>query len=111
MGASSLSFSGYKFTRLDLVHITPHPGFAGLNGTDQGVLRLVEMLRSMLVLRRIATSNVSTNEAHAQMNPRVSHFDAFLANVSPGCSELDLVEVATFFRHRSSERKYLLSVK
>jgi hypothetical protein len=103
--------SGDKLAGLDLVHVAPRPGFPGFDGTDQRVLRFVEMLGGMLVFRRIATSNIAANETHAQMNPRVAHFDAFLANVCLGCSELDLVEVGAFFRHRFLRDRVLLSVK
>jgi hypothetical protein len=36
----------------------------------------------MLVLRRIATSNVAAGQAQPQMNPRVARFQTFFATVA-----------------------------
>jgi hypothetical protein len=64
------------------------------------VLRFVEMLGGVLVLGRIAAAHVSANEAQAQVDPGVSGFHAILTHVLVCVSELDLVKVVAFFRHR-----------
>jgi hypothetical protein len=67
------------------------------------MLALMEVLRGMLVFRRVTAANVSTNKAQPQMDPRVSGLNAFFADVLAGLAEFDLVEVRTLFWHLSSK--------
>jgi hypothetical protein len=90
----------YKFAGLDLVHITPHPAFSRLDRANQRMLRFVEMLGRVLVLGRVATTNVPTNEAKTQVNPRITAFDAFLADAFFGFFDFDLIKVGAFFWHQ-----------
>jgi hypothetical protein len=92
--------SSYKFAGLDLVHVTPHPAFSRLDGTNQRMLRFVEMLGRVLVLGRVATTNLPTNEAKTQVNPRITGFDTFLADAFFGFFDFDLIKVGTFFWHQ-----------
>jgi hypothetical protein len=92
--------SSHKFSWLDLVHVTPHPGFSRLNRTDQRVLRFVEVFGGVLVLGRIAAAHMSANQAQAQVDPGVSGFHAIFTHVLFSVSELDLVKVAAFVWHR-----------
>ena len=64
------------------------------------MLRVVEMLRRMFVFGGVATCNVATNEAHAQMDPFVTDFYAVLTYVSLGFPKFDLIEMAAFLRHK-----------
>jgi len=57
------------------------------------MFRFVEMLRRMLVLGRVATANVSTNEAKTQVNPSVARFGTVLAHMFIGFSDFDLIKV------------------
>src|ERR1035438_10194577 len=50
--------SSPDFTGLDFVHITPDPRLPRLIGTDQRVLRFVEMFGRVLVLRRVTTTHM-----------------------------------------------------
>jgi hypothetical protein len=50
---------GIDLTDTHLIHVTPDPGLAGLDGSDQWMLLFVEVLGCMLVLGRIAASHVS----------------------------------------------------
>jgi hypothetical protein len=91
--------SSPDFTRLDFVHITPDPGLPRLIGTDERVLRFVEVFGGVLVLGRIATPYVATTEAQAQVNPGVAGFDAALTHMLVRLLDFDLVQVGTFFWH------------
>jgi hypothetical protein len=64
------------------------------------MLRLVEMLGCVLVLGRVATTNVSATQAQAQVNPRVAGFDTVLTHMLIGFSDFDLIKVGAFFWHR-----------
>ena len=94
------SFTALKLTRLDFIHITPHPGFSGLNRTNQRMLRLVEMFSGVLVLRRVAAAHVSTDETQAQVDPGIAELNALLTNVRGRGSDFDLIEVGACCRHR-----------
>jgi len=48
-----------NFSRGELVHVTPYPRLAGLNGADERMLGAVKMLGRVLVLRRIAAADVA----------------------------------------------------
>jgi hypothetical protein len=45
------------------------------------VLGLSEVFRGVFVLRRVATANVTTNLAEAQMNPSIAHLQTLFASV------------------------------
>jgi hypothetical protein len=68
------------------------------------VLILVEMFGGVLVLRRVAASDLAARKAHAQVNPLVTRFNAFLTYVFGGLFDLDLVEMGAFSRHRFLQR-------
>jgi len=89
-----------EFSGLDFVYITPHPGFSRLVGTDERVLRLVEMFGGVLVLGRITTSHMSTNKAQAQVNPGVAGLNTVLTDVLIRFFDFDLIQVGAFCRHR-----------
>jgi hypothetical protein len=89
----------HKFAGLDFVHVTPDPAFPRLDGTNQRMLRFVEMLGRMLVLGRVATANVSASEAKAQVNPRVAGLSTVLTHMHMSFSDFDLIEVGAIFWH------------
>ena len=101
--------SSSDFTGLDFVHITPDPRLPRLIGTDQRVLSLVEMFGRVLVLRRVSTTHMSAREAEAQMNPRIAGLHAVFAHMFVRFFDLDLVQVRTFFRHRSLRESIWIS--
>jgi hypothetical protein len=63
------------------------------------MLGAVKMLGGMFILRGIAAAYMSAFQAHAQMNPRVTGFDAFLADVFVCAGYADLIQMCTL-RHR-----------
>jgi hypothetical protein len=88
-----------NFSRSHLIDVAPHPGFAGLDGTNQRVLGVMEMLGRVLILRRIAAADVATFETKAQMNPGVASLHAILTNVLVGLRHVNLIGV--FALHNS----------
>jgi len=79
----------------DLVHIAPGPIFAGLNGSDDGMLRSVEMFGCVLIGRAIAAADVAAGQAHAKMHPGAAHLETFLAPFRVGPDVVDLIEMRT----------------
>src|SRR5215469_9579396 len=57
----------------------------------------VKVLGGVLVLGAIATADMAAFQAHAQMHPAVSGFDAIFADVFLGGGDLDLVQMATLW--------------
>jgi hypothetical protein len=60
--------------QLYFVHETPSPIFSGLQGPHDRMLGPMKVFGSMLVLRRITTSDMTANEAEAKMHPSISGF-------------------------------------
>ena len=83
----------------DLVDVTPAPVFTRLEGLDNRVVGRVEMLGRMLVFRRVAAADVSTNEALAQMYPGVASFQTILAAICTGRNLSYLIKMGTRLCH------------
>src|SRR6202021_2328815 len=54
------------FARLDLVHVTPDPGFSGFDRTNQGMLCVVKVFGGVLVLGWAQAPHVTAAQAHSQ---------------------------------------------
>lgn len=63
------------------------------------MLTVMEMLGCMPILRRVAATDVSALQTHAQMNPLVAYLDAFLTFMLVCPAYSDLVEMRTLIRH------------
>ena len=59
----------------------------------------MEMLGGMLILRGVATTNMTTTEAFTQVHPYVSHLQALLATLCARCHFFNLIEMCTLLRH------------
>jgi hypothetical protein len=57
-----------------------------LKRLDNGVVRRMEVLGGMLVLRRIATANMPAFETEAQVYPRIPQSQTILAAIRAGCN-------------------------
>jgi hypothetical protein len=68
----------------DFVDVAPAPILSGLEGSNDGVLRGMEMFCGVTIFRRIAAANVAADQAQAKMHPRVAHQEAFLATFAAG---------------------------
>src|SRR5262249_9346627 len=77
----------------DLVDVAPGPVLARLERADEGVVRAVEVLGGVLVLRRIAAADVAAGEAEPEVDPAVPHLEALLATVGVRGDVADLVQV------------------
>jgi hypothetical protein len=91
---------GFDFSRHDFVDVAPYPQLSGLNRPHYRMLCLVKMLGGVFVFRRVAAGRVSADKAHSQVNPRVARLHAVFANMFFCFSDLDLVQVSAFLRHR-----------
>jgi hypothetical protein len=60
------------------------------------MLGRVKMLGRMLVLGRIATSNMAANLAQSQVHPSIAHFQALFAALRVRLYILNLIQVFTF---------------
>src|ERR687898_644437 len=89
-------------TRLhrDLVDEAPQPVLTRLERLHDRVRGSVEVLRRVLVLRGIATPDVTANAAEPQMHPGVADLQALLATFGrPWRNVANLVEVGTRGAH------------
>lgn len=84
-----------------LVNVTPAPVLSRLKGLDNRVVGRMEMPGSVLILRVVATTNMSTGETEAQVNPGITGFQAIFAAVCTGGDLSYLVEMRTLFFHQS----------
>lgn len=60
----------------------------------------MEMLRRMLIFRRVTTAYMSTNQTFAQMHPGITGFQAFLAPLGARRHLSDLIEMPTGIGHQ-----------
>lgn len=65
----------------DLVHITPAPVFAGLDGADDGVVGGVIVLGCVPVLGGVATSDMAASQAQPEMDPGIAGLRAIFADM------------------------------
>jgi hypothetical protein len=86
----------------DFIDVAPAPIFARLEGSNDGVLRSVEMFCGVAIFRRIAAANVPARQAQAKMHPRVAHQEAFLAAFAAGRDFLDFLNVRAGLTQRNS---------
>jgi len=82
---------------LKLVHITPVPALAGLKRFHDRVLRGVEMFRGVLVLRRIAATDMTAAFAYPKMHPIIAHFQALFAALRTRRYLMYLIQMRTLF--------------
>ena len=68
------------------------------------MLRLMEMFCGVPIFRRIATADLSADEAHAEVDPFVACFRALFTDVLVGSSDFDLIEVGTWLCHVFSSK-------
>src|SRR5258708_13466080 len=80
------------------------------------MFRVVKTLGGRPVLGRVATSRMSADQAHTQVNPRVAGLDAIFTHTLVRLSYFDLVKMGAFFCHRflpmfTSEKKTIKSFR
>jgi hypothetical protein len=73
--------------------------FARFDRPNDGVVRRVEMLCGVLVLRGIAAPHVAALQAKAQVDPGIACFEAFLAAVRRRLYFVDGIEMSAVYGH------------
>jgi hypothetical protein len=63
------------------------------------VLGGVKMLCGVLVFGGVATANMPAAQTKTQVNPTVTHLEAFFAALGFGLHAMNLIEVRTSFSH------------
>src|SRR5947207_10672869 len=64
-----------------------------LEGPQPWMMRVPKMRARVVVLRIVATADVSAGETQPQMNPALAHRQAFLATVGARCHGTNLIEM------------------
>jgi hypothetical protein len=84
-----------RLGHVGVIHVTPAPVLAGLERLDDGVLGVMKMGAGMLVLRGVTTADVAANQAFSQVDPGITHLQAFLAALAAGGHVTDLFYMGT----------------
>jgi hypothetical protein len=90
------------------VDVAPAPVLTRFERLHDGVLGLVKVLGRVLVLGRITAADVATDQALPQMDPGVSHLQAFLAAFAAGLYVVNLFHMrasGSSLRHRDLLRE------
>src|SRR5208337_1480049 len=87
------------FSRIDLVHVTPDPALAGLDGAHQRMRCAMKVFGGVLVLRGIAASHMAAFQAESKMHPSVADLDAVFADMQLGVRDFDLIEMCAACGH------------
>jgi hypothetical protein len=61
---------------------------------------MMEMFRSVRVLRGIAAAHIAADHAHPQMHPGIAHLHALFTGMLFCAFNLDLVQMTAFLRHK-----------
>jgi hypothetical protein len=72
---------------------------ARLNRSDDWVLHGVKVFRRVFVLGTVAASDMPAGQTQPQMDPGISHLEAFLAAFGLRLNRTNLIEVCTDFSH------------
>ncbi len=83
-----------------LVDVTPTPVFSRLKRLDNWVVSRVEVFGGVLILGRIAATNMPAFEAEAQVYPRVPDSQTILTPIRTGCDWSYLVKMCALCSHR-----------
>jgi hypothetical protein len=89
----------------NLVDVTPAPGFSGLIGANHRMASPMEMACRVLVLRLVATADMATRQADAQMDPAISGSQTFFAAIGIALALGHFVEVRAVIGHKNSRLK------
>jgi hypothetical protein len=83
--------------QIHLIDKTPNPILARLEGSDDRMTSIVEVLRGVLVLGIVTTTDMSAGQAKAQVNPGVAGLQALFTTGCVARDRLDLVPVRACF--------------
>src|SRR5207248_6979592 len=79
-------FTGKKAETVDhqVIDVAIRPVLRGLERLDDRMLRPVEMLRRVVIRRRVAAADVTAGHAKSQMHPFAARLQALLASRAAG---------------------------
>ena len=83
--------------KLHLIYVAPAPGFAGFDGTHNGMFSGVKMLGGMFILGRIAAADLAANHAEPQVDPVVANFQTLFTPARVRFYILNLIHVCAFW--------------
>jgi hypothetical protein len=83
--------------KFHLIDVAPAPVFAWLVRFDDGVFGGVEVFRGVLILGRIAATDVAADHAQPQVNPSIAVFQAFFTAAGFWCYVSNLAGVRAVF--------------
>ena len=83
----------------NFIDIAPSPPFRWIVAFDDGMAGLAEMLGSVTVWRAVAAADMAARPAEAQMHPRRTKFQTFLASERARRYVTDASGVRTFVGH------------
>lgn len=81
------------------IDVTPSPGFPRFVRLHHRMIGLMEMGGRVLPLGRIAAADVTAGQAHTQLHPRHTFFQAFLAAIGSGRNVLYRIQMRTIDGH------------
>lgn len=84
----------------EIVFVAVTPRFSGFKGEYDGVVSCMKVFGRVLVLRIIATANVSALHADAKMFPGIPGFKAFHAAVSGWSDIVKVLNVRALIAHK-----------
>ncbi|MCU1304189.1 MAG: hypothetical protein JWQ87_4473 [Candidatus Sulfotelmatobacter sp.] len=79
------------------VDVAPDPLFSRLDGAHYRMRAGVKVFGGVLVLRRVAATDVAADHAQAEVDPAVAHFYALFADAGSGGLDLNVIEMLAFF--------------
>lgn len=80
---------GVGYRQLQLIDVTPHPTFAGLERGHHRVMGSVEVFCCVVPWRAVTTADVSAREAETQVKPARTSLQTFFTTESPGPNGLE----------------------
>jgi len=81
--------------QFELVDVTPAPILSRLDRSHYRMLGRMEVLGSVFIFRRIATTNVPAAQTQAKVHPPVAHLQTLFTTLGMGFNVLDLIEMRT----------------
>src|SRR4029077_143917 len=82
-----------------LIDVAPAPILAGLDRRHDGMLRRMEVLSRVPILRVIAATDMPAGPAKSQMHPSIAELEAFLATATTWTIGSHKAQMSTLSRH------------
>src|SRR5260370_12907207 len=99
-----------RHVQLHLIDVTPAPALPRLDRPHNRVLDLMEMLRRMLVRRRVAAPHMPALHTHPQMHPGAADLQTILTALRRRLHLADLVQMGTFHSNTFPKPRFYLYI-